>query len=383
MTSFAESLRVARLPRLESRHWPGTLVLSTAALLYMFAGLSLASDRVSDGRAEARGLRPIHAAALSRLAKAPPPVPEPLAFRDMTPEEAAAYNAAIPISGEDNPAARAFAFAPATDGDRLRAIDCLTAAVYYEAATEPTEGQQAVAQVVLNRVRHPAFPKTVCGVVFEGSERATGCQFTFTCDGSLARIPSAAGWARARSVAEKALAGTVYKPAGYATHYHTYWVVPYWSASLTKLANVGDHIFYRWEGGWGRPPAFRHAAIGVEPQIASLRHLSSAPAEPGDDAGRAGATLADATVPASAGGELADRAVVRRYQPLREASAANTRAELAKAGVPLSLRWALTGETSPVEGPLSGVRRKDAAPADRDGAATSAAPTEAARTVRN
>jgi spore germination cell wall hydrolase CwlJ-like protein len=75
--------------------------------------------------------------------------------------------------------------------------DCLTAAIYYEAASEPDDGQRAVAQVVLNRVAHPAYPKTVCGVVYQGSERGTGCQFTFTCDGALARKPSRYFWDRA------------------------------------------------------------------------------------------------------------------------------------------------------------------------------------------
>ena len=97
----------------------------------------------------------------------------------------------------------------------------------YEAGDDPA-GQRAVAQVVLNRVRHPAFPKTVCGVVFEGQDRTTGCQFTFSCDGALTRwSPSPALWTAARQIATAALTGTVYRPVGYATHYHTDWVVPY------------------------------------------------------------------------------------------------------------------------------------------------------------
>ncbi len=95
--------------------------------------------------------------------------------------------------------------------DHARALQCLTAAIYYEAAMEPDAGQQAVAQVVLNRVMHPSYPNTVCGVVYQGSERATGCQFTFSCDGAMARAPSAIYWARARRVAERALAGYVYR----------------------------------------------------------------------------------------------------------------------------------------------------------------------------
>src|SRR3546814_2685764 len=81
-----------------------------------------------------------------------------------------------------------------------RATDCRAAAAWYEAGDDPS-GERAVVQVVLNRLRHPAFPNTVCGVVFQGSERVSGCQFTFTCDGALARVPSEAAWERARSIA--------------------------------------------------------------------------------------------------------------------------------------------------------------------------------------
>src|SRR5690606_26226798 len=124
--------------------------------------------------------------------------------------------------------ARPFILESAAAEDRGRALSCLTAAIYYEAGAESANGQRAVAQVVLNRLRHPNFPKTVCGVVFEGAERATGCQFTFTCDGSLARAPSAAGWKRAEAVAEAALDGFVDEAVGHATHYHAVYVVPYW-----------------------------------------------------------------------------------------------------------------------------------------------------------
>jgi hypothetical protein len=95
--------------------------------------------------------------------------------------------------------------------DRWRALQCLTAAIYYEAASEPDGGQRAVAQVVLNRVAHPAYPKTVCGVVYQGSERPS-CQFSFACDGSMARVPMRVFWDRARRVAADALAGYVYAP---------------------------------------------------------------------------------------------------------------------------------------------------------------------------
>jgi len=128
--------------------------------------------------------------------------------------------------------------------DRMRATLCLASAIYYEAATEPDEGQRAVAQVVLNRVRHPSWPSTVCGVVYQGSDRP-GCQFSFACDGAMARGPMLSAWIRARRVAEEALAGSVYAPVGSATFYHTLQVAPAWRLRVVPVATVGAHIFYR------------------------------------------------------------------------------------------------------------------------------------------
>lgn len=151
--------------------------------------------------------------------------------------------------------------------DQQRAEQCLAQAIYYEAAREPLKGQEAVAQVVLNRLRHPAYPKSVCGVVYEGSARATGCQFTFTCDGSLRYRPEPALWARAVSVARRALGGGVNKDVGSATHYHANYVAPYWAPSLVKMTQVGAHIFYRWTGAWGEPPAFVGRYAGGEANL--------------------------------------------------------------------------------------------------------------------
>ena len=204
-----------------------------------------------------------------------PPAPPPLLVRQLAPEQALQINAAIPVAEGPNPAAKPFAF----KGDkaaRAQALECLASTVYYEAGQESVDGQRAVAQVVLNRVRHPAFPSTVCGVVFQGSTRATGCQFTFTCDGSLYRGAEVAGWRRAYSVAQAALSGAVYAPVGYATHYHANYVVPYWAPTLAKNAVVGAHIFYRWAGGWGRPAAFAKAYTGREPSAAVLRSAALA-----------------------------------------------------------------------------------------------------------
>jgi spore germination cell wall hydrolase CwlJ-like protein len=148
--------------------------------------------------------------------------------------------------------------------DRARAVQCLSQAVYYEAAREPLAGQQAVAQVVLNRVRHPAYPKSVCGVVYQGAANTTGCQFTFTCDGSLRWKPQPLLWARAEDVARRALAGYVDAQVGSATHYHAVYVSPYWAPTLVRMTQVGQHIFYRWTGPWGEPAAFTGRYAGRE-----------------------------------------------------------------------------------------------------------------------
>jgi hypothetical protein len=153
----------------------------------------------------------------------------------------------------------------AGDRDRARAVQCLTQAIYYEAASEPRAGQEAVAQVVLNRLKHPAFPKTVCGVVYEGSDRRTGCQFTFTCDGSLARTPVLWRWDAAEQVAAAALSGHVANEVGASTHYHAAWMTPYWSASLVRTQKIGGHVFYRMPGVAGTPEALNGTYSGVEP----------------------------------------------------------------------------------------------------------------------
>ena len=200
-----------------------------------------------------------------------PPAPPPLLVRQVAPEQAVAINQSIKLDTGPNPAAQPFALGKVDAATRARALECLTSAVYYEAGQESTAGQRGVAQVVLNRVRHPAFPATVCGVVYEGSTRPTGCQFTFTCDGSLMRGQMAESWRRARSVAEAALAGFVYKPVGTATHYHANYVVPYWAPTLTKNAIIGAHIFYRWAGNWGRPASFTQSYSRREPSVDDLR----------------------------------------------------------------------------------------------------------------
>jgi spore germination cell wall hydrolase CwlJ-like protein len=184
----------------------------------------------------------------------------------LTEEQARAINALKASSAEPPPPARPFVLKAGPE-DRAAAVRCLTQAIYYEAATESLEGQEAVAQTVLNRVRHPGYPKSICGVVYQGSLRMTGCQFSFTCDGSLTRTPIPAIWAQAEKVATRALGGFVLASVGTATHYHADYVAPYWAPTLFKITQIGRHIFYRWTGPWGLPPAFNGRYAGGEANL--------------------------------------------------------------------------------------------------------------------
>jgi spore germination cell wall hydrolase CwlJ-like protein len=204
-------------------------------------------------------------------ADTPPPAVAPVEYIALPRDEARRINALVPFVGGKIAPAPAYHFA-GTPQDREKAITCLASAAYYEAGNDPP-GMAAVIQVVLNRVRHPAFPPTICGTIFEGSERATGCQFTYTCDGALARRPQPEVWARARKAAEAALDGFVFAPVGTATHYHTDWVVPLWGPELDKIAAVHTHLFFRFKGGWGRPASLRQPYAGnevIDPRIAML-----------------------------------------------------------------------------------------------------------------
>jgi spore germination cell wall hydrolase CwlJ-like protein len=199
-----------------------------------------------------------------------PPIdlPPPNLLRPISPEEAVKENAERPFVNRPDSAASRFVLRTDAD-DRERAITCLTQAVYYEAAGEGDDGERAVAQVVLNRMRHPGYPASVCGVVYQGADRATGggCQFTFACDGSLLRTPAPSLWARARKIAEQALAGKVFAPVGHATHYHADYVLPYWADSLDKTVQIGRHIFYRLPSVLGDSRSFFQRYAGKEPEL--------------------------------------------------------------------------------------------------------------------
>jgi spore germination cell wall hydrolase CwlJ-like protein len=150
----------------------------------------------------------------------------------------------------------------AGDGDRPRYADlidpddltkeqrCLAEAVYFEARSEPEEGQAAVAQVVLNRVKSGLYPSSICGVVYQNRHRHLACQFTFACEGKALRTTDTVSWERAKRVASAVLEGKTYlADVGGATHYHANYVRPYWARRLKKMDVIGRHIFYKLKPG--------------------------------------------------------------------------------------------------------------------------------------
>lgn len=170
-----------------------------------------------------------------------------------------------------------------------RDFDCLSQAVYYEAGNEPREGQLAVAEVIANRVKDHRYPNSVCEVVYQGSTRTTGCQFTFTCDGALNRKPDAKKYARAQQVAAHVLMDLHERRTGGATHYHATYVNPIWNSGLIRTTKIKTHIFYRFPRGaeWakaqrklderrGRRAALRKASSEA-PQAKPTQTLTPAP----------------------------------------------------------------------------------------------------------
>lgn len=189
-----------------------------------------------------------------------------LSVSTLSPQAAQTLNALIPASGAELTPAPPFILR-ASGPERARAQLCMAQAIYYEAATQPLSGQQAVAQTILNRLRHPDFPKSVCGVVYQGSEQATGCQFSFTCDGSRDRPPIEPYWSEAEGVAAAALNGFVQPAVGSATHYHADYVFPRWGPQMVKIGQIGAHIFYRFPGPIGQVEALSSHYLGGELRV--------------------------------------------------------------------------------------------------------------------
>lgn len=142
-------------------------------------------------------------------------------------------------------------------------MKCLAEAVYYEARSESTEGQIAVAEVIMNRVRDHRYPNSACGVVYQGATRTTGCQFTFTCDGATARKPRGTKWEAAKSIAAHVFLDLDEPRTGGATHYHATYVNPVWNSGLIQTSRIGTHIFYRFPRGseWASAKAAERARI--------------------------------------------------------------------------------------------------------------------------
>jgi spore germination cell wall hydrolase CwlJ-like protein len=155
------------------------------------------------------------------------------------------------------PSAEEIAYHPSADGlnfrykgesqaeFEMRERRCLATAIYFEARGEPVRGQIAVAQVILNRVRSPLFPQTICGVVYQG-QMHPGCQFSFTCDGHTDIPRNDDQWALAQDISKKITAGELWLPeVGYSTYYHANYVSPSWIGDMSKIDKIGRHIFYK------------------------------------------------------------------------------------------------------------------------------------------
>lgn len=127
---------------------------------------------------------------------------------------------------------------------------CMATAIYFEARGEKYRGQVAVAQVVRNRVKHKAYPNSICGVVFQNQTWRNRCQFSFACDGIPERVNEKTAWATAEEIATKVIRGDIYLPeVANSTHYHATYVNPHWAARLKRMTKIGTHIFYRFKQG--------------------------------------------------------------------------------------------------------------------------------------
>lgn len=125
---------------------------------------------------------------------------------------------------------------------------CMSEAIYFEARGESYRGQVAVAQVVMNRLHHPLYPKTICGVVFQNANMRNACQFSFACDGIPETVTDKKSWAQAEEIAKKVTSGELYlSEVGNATHYHAAYVYPDWAPRLKRVTRIGEHIFYRFK----------------------------------------------------------------------------------------------------------------------------------------
>lgn len=176
---------------------------------------------------------------------------------DSVPFDAVIKNGAVDpnVVVPDAPATHAWVNSPLPASVRSESeLKCLATAIYFEARGEPEEGQIAVAQVVLNRVKNPTYPNTVCGVVYQNKSKRNRCQFSFACDGRADRITDKSAWEQAEALAKKSVeeqATTFLEEVGAATHYHATYVRPRWAGRMNQTDKIGRHIFYNTRrGGW-------------------------------------------------------------------------------------------------------------------------------------
>jgi spore germination cell wall hydrolase CwlJ-like protein len=145
------------------------------------------------------------------------------------------------------------------DEFRERELRCMATAIYFEARGEPLRGQAAVGQVIMNRIRSPIFPKTICGVVYQGALNRHACQFSFACDGLPDRATDKDDWAIALKTAKQVISREVWiDEVGYATHYHADYVKPDWRHLYQRVTKIGTHIFYK------PPPGAVQVALAVD-----------------------------------------------------------------------------------------------------------------------
>jgi spore germination cell wall hydrolase CwlJ-like protein len=204
--------------------------------------------------ASGAGLVSAYAEAASRDAEAPfnAVLGVPRSRPDVA--EKAAATASVTGNFLNVPATHAWVNNPIPNAAKSKAEQkCLAEAVYFEARGEPVKGQQAVAQVVINRLKNPAYPKTVCGVVYQNKNKRNRCQFSFACDGIRDVVAPGESWDTAQKIAGDVLNSRVPMLAdvGAATHYHATYVRPRWARRMNKVEKIGHHIFYKTKkGGW-------------------------------------------------------------------------------------------------------------------------------------
>jgi N-acetylmuramoyl-L-alanine amidase len=137
------------------------------------------------------------------------------------------------------------------DGMLMTALSCIALNVYFEARSDNMSGQYAVAHVVLNRVQDNRWPNDVCNVVTQRNDNNV-CQFSWYCDGKSDKPDDEYAWAYAQMVAADVLRGEVPDFTGGSTHYHAYYVKPYWADKMLYQGDFGSHYFFREIDGLNR-----------------------------------------------------------------------------------------------------------------------------------